>query len=448
MESFPAGAHFIQPNKRVSTLNHLPREQFHDLINESLGSAQQTYTLLGLRADCAAFDRTSTNWLLCNFNAQSKFWRTPFCLTPPIDKMKRHLNPTLLDIARAAGVGLGTASRVINGGDNVSPATLKKVQAAIRKLHYEPNHTARMLRGGRTKMVGLLVPSIADPFFASCAEAAEEVARHNDSLLIVAVSNNDPSIELEKLSVLMRQRPDGLLVAPANGESRSFRAFVRASPVPVVSLDRPVPGCPGVLTDNFAAAGKAAAHLVEHGCRRILCYTGEPHLYTIRERLRGYNDQMKQSGLAPCVDTTFNEDGADAQVTLAKYLRSSRPPDAILTLKNSATIAAFQALQRLRVAVPGRIALFGFDDFLLAGTVKPSISVVQQPIYDVGRNAAELLFARLDRVKARPAIKTQTRVKPNILQCKIILRDSCGCRVRLPSAHDTKTFEQRTLTSQ
>ena len=342
--------------------------------------------------------------------------------------MKRHPNATLLDIARAAGVGLGTASRVINGGENVSPGTLKRVQAAIVKLHYEPNHTARMLRGGRTKMVGLLVPSIADSFFASCAEAAEEVARQNDSLLIVAVSNNDPVVELEKLSVLMRQRPDGLLVVPSNGASRSFRAFVRESVVPIVTIDRPVPGCPGVLTDNYAAARKAAAHLVAHGYRRILCYTGEPHLHTIHERIRGYSDEMEQAGIAARIDTSFNENAVDAEVTLAKYLRSPSAPDAIFTLKNSATIATFQILQRLRIAVPGKVALLGFDDFLLAGTVKPSISVVQQPIYEVGRTAAELLFERLQRARIGPRAKTQLKVKPIILQCTIVPRASCGCR--------------------
>ena len=343
--------------------------------------------------------------------------------------MKRHSQPTLVDIARAAGVGLGTASRVINGGENVSPATLKKVEAAIRKLQYEPNHTARMLRGGRTKMVGLLVPSIADSFFSSCAEAAEEVARRNDSLLIVAVSNNDPAIELQKLSVLMRQRPDGLLVVPADAESRRFRTFVRESSVPIVTIDRPLPGCSGVLIDNYASARKAVAHLVGHGYRRILCYTGEPHLYTIRERQRGYCDEIKCAGLTAYLDSTFNEDLSSAEKTLAGYLRSRSAPDAIFTLKNSATIAAFQILQRLGIAVPRTTALFGFDDFLLAGTVQPSISVVQQPTYDVGRSAAELLFERLQKDRIGSGGRKSLVPKPVILQCDLVLRQSCGCHL-------------------
>ena len=164
---------------------------------------------------------------------------------------------TLWDVAHAAGVSLGTASRVINGGKNVSPAMLEKVQASILKLGYEPNQTARALASGRTSMVGLLVPSIADPFFSNCAEAAEKVARKYDSLLILAVSNNDVATEREKLSALLRQRPDGLLVVPSDGENITFRRFVRDTRVPIVTFDRPTAGCPSVLTDNYDAALKA-----------------------------------------------------------------------------------------------------------------------------------------------------------------------------------------------
>ena len=339
--------------------------------------------------------------------------------------MKRNTHPTLVDIARAAGVGLGTASRVINGGENVSLAKRKKVEAAIQRLQYKPNHTARVLRGGRAKMVGLLVPSIADPFFSSCAEAAEEVARRNDSLLIVAVSNNDPAVELEKLSVLMRHSPDGLLIAPARAANPRFRALIRGTAIPVVTIDRPASGCPGVLTDNYVAAGDAVAHLVQHGYKHILCYTGERQLYTIHERQRGYYDEMKKAGLEPLMDTTFNNNIADAEATLVKYLRSPAAPDAIFTLKNSATIATFQVLQRLRIAVPRKVALLGFDDFLLAGMVRPAISVVQQPIYEVGRTAAELLFERLQPGSMQPP--SMTRVKPIVLPCVLSLRQSCGC---------------------
>ncbi len=128
-------------------------------------------------------------------------------------------HPTLSDVARKAGVGTTTVSRVINGGHRVSEKTLTKVRTVIEQLGYMPNQAARILKGERTKTIGMVIPSIADPFFASCAEAAQQVARSHDSLLIVTVTNNDPNTEMENLNVLMRHRTDGLLLSPANYQS-------------------------------------------------------------------------------------------------------------------------------------------------------------------------------------------------------------------------------------
>src|ERR1700758_3702463 len=113
---------------------------------------------------------------------------------------------TLADVARKAGVGTTTVSRVINGGDRVSPKTLAHVRRVIETLGYRPNQAARTLKGHRTKTIGLVIPSIADPFFASCAEAAQGVARTNDSLLIVVTTSNDPRTEMENMEVLIRHR--------------------------------------------------------------------------------------------------------------------------------------------------------------------------------------------------------------------------------------------------
>jgi LacI family transcriptional regulator len=346
---------------------------------------------------------------------------------------KGSVHPTLSDVARVAGVGVGTASRVVNGGVNVSASTLKKVESAIRQLGYRPNHAARVLKGGRTKTVGLLVPSIADSFFASCAEGAGKVSRLHDSLLIVAVTKNQRDAEMSSLDVLMRQRPDGLLIVPSDPANRALAGLVKNSSIPVVTFDRPLfgSGCASVITDNFEAARKATLHLVEHGYKRILCFGGEPELYTIQERLRGYRRAMEEAGLPALVDTSLSEDADSASRALSAHLKSRRPPDAIFTLKNSATISTFQALQELKVSIPSRLALLGFDDFELASTLRPSVSVVQQPIEDVGRKAAELLFAQLDRGHGikRPTVLSG---EPVVLASQLVLRSSCGCKARLP----------------
>ena len=337
-------------------------------------------------------------------------------------------HPTLLEVARLAGVGVGTASRVVNGGINVSASTMRKVNSAIQQLGYMPNHAARMLKGGRAKTIGLLVPSISDYFFASCAEAAGRVAKSHDSLLIVAVTMNLSGAEIGSLDVLMRHRPDGLLVVPSDPDNKELARCIRNSAVPVVAFDRPLfgGGCLSVITDNFEAARNATLHLIEHGYKRILCFSSEPELYTIRERLRGYRQAMEEAGLPPLMDTSL-DDTALVSRLLTAHLNGHRPPDAVFTLKNSSTSTVVQALHQLRISIPSSLALLGFDDFELAATLHPSISVVQQPIEDVGRKAAELLF---DQLEGHYSIRDlrEMRKEPVVLANRLVLRRSCGCK--------------------
>ncbi len=342
--------------------------------------------------------------------------------------MKKSVHPTLTEVARRAGVGTTTVSRVINGGDRVSPKTLAAVRRVIETLGYTPNEAARTLKGHRTKTIGLVIPSIADPFFSSCAEAAQAVARANDSLLIVTTTQNDPETEIESLKVLIRHRTDGLLIAPANSQGTALRDLLERVVIPVVTIDRPIYNSSrsSVVADNFEGAKAGTEHLIEHGYQRIACLTGETSLYTIRERIKGYRKAIEEAGLEPILDTSVL-DYKSAEKVVRKLMESATPPDAIFALKNSTTIYTFEVLQKLDVAVPAQVALLGFDDFELASTVRPSISVIEQPVEQMARIAAEELFKLLlgiakgapaDRTKSAEVVKLETR---------LICRSSCGC---------------------
>jgi LacI family transcriptional regulator len=342
--------------------------------------------------------------------------------------MKKISHPTLDDVAHEAGVGTTTVSRVINGGDRVSPKTLARVLQVIERLGYRPNQAARILKGHRARTVGLVIPNIADPFFASCAEAAYAVARANDSLLIVTATHNDLDTELENLDVLLSHRTDGLLIAPANPQSKALRDVLNRIAIPVVAIDRPVPNAiASVVVDNYSAAHAATQHLTAHGYKRIACLTGgETMLYTIRERTRGYRRAVEAAGF-PCILDTSVNDYRSVESAITNLLAEKHPPQALFTLKNSITIHAFEALQKLNVPVPSVLALLGFDDFELASTLRPSISVVQQPIDEIGRVAAELLFNRLlDGSHAGNAAHSR-RTQLVKLKTRLIERRSCGC---------------------
>ncbi|WP_058189045.1 LacI family DNA-binding transcriptional regulator [Terracidiphilus gabretensis] len=343
---------------------------------------------------------------------------------------KSHPHPTLAEVARKARVGTTTVSRVINGGERVSPDTLKRVQAVIDQLGYMPNQAARVLKGERAKTIGMVIPSIADPFFASCAEAAQAIARAHDSLLMVTVTNNDPRTEMENLNILTRHRTDGLLLAPANYQNQPLAESLHRMGIPVVTFDRLIvnSGIPSVLADNFNGARIATEHLISHGYSRILCLGGEPTLYTLRERLRGYRLAMQHKGLVPLVDMSV-KDYKSAESAIENLLATGKPPDAIFTLKNSTTIYAFETLQKFKVPIPKSIALLGYDDFELASALRPAISVIQQPVEDIGRVAAEILFENLLSVGKGKNHEIKKRQYPIKLETKLVLRQSCGCRL-------------------
>jgi LacI family transcriptional regulator len=342
--------------------------------------------------------------------------------------MKKSTHPTLTEVARKAGVGTTTVSRVINGGERVNPKTLARVLGVIETLGYTPNQAARTLKGHRTKTIGLVIPSIADPFFSSCAEAAQAVARANDSLLIVTTTQNDPQTEIESLNVLIRHRTDGLLIVPADSHGAALRDLLKRTVIPIVAIDRPVyeSSIVSVVADNFRGANIATKHLIEHGYKRIVCLTGESTLYTITERINGYRRAIEASGLECLIDTSV-KDYKSAENAINRLLAGTNPPDAIFALKNSTTIYAFEVLQKLNVSVPGSIALLGFDDFELASTVRPSISVVQQPVEEIARIAAELLFKQLlDAGKAAQHSRSE-KTEQIKLETRLIHRSSCGC---------------------
>ncbi len=338
--------------------------------------------------------------------------------------------PTLSEVARRAGVGTTTVSRVINGGKRVDPRTLARVRRAIEALGYMPNQAARILKGHRTKTIGLIIPSIADPFFASCAEAAQVIARNHDSLLIVTTTHNEPEAEIESVKVLMQHQTDGLIIAPAKTDNSALRNLLARAAVPVVALDRPLldSPVPFVVADNFAGANLATQHLIGHGYRRIACMTGEGTLYTIRERISGYRQAVKAAGL-PVILNDSVADYLSVEKAIQAMLDSAQPPDAIFTLKNSITISAFEAMQKLGVAIPDSIALLGYDDFELAETVRPSITVVRQPIEEIGRMAAEILFEELQRGGSRGRA-VEHRPREVQLGTRLVRRNSCGCTSR------------------
>jgi LacI family transcriptional regulator len=330
------------------------------------------------------------------------------------------------DVARLAGVGTMTVSRVLSGTVRVSTETTLRVQTAIEQLKYRPNVLARAFRGQRSHSIGLIIPYLHDPFFANCAHAVTTVAKEHGYSVIITTSNEDAETEYNEADQMLQRHVDGILVIPSKfRHTRLTRALFGKTPV--VAFDRPVPdpALDVVLVQNTIGARRIVEHLIEHGHKRIVYIGLSRTLFTINTRFLGYRRAMQDAGLEP--DAVFDCESEEIAVQILKTkLEGNNPPTAVLTSNTLATLYVLGAIARLGLRVPLDLAFAGFDDFDLAEFTAPPLTVVRQPAQEMGRVAASLLF---DRITRGEIPHTGHRI---VLPVEIVLRRSCGCKHRTP----------------
>lgn len=300
---------------------------------------------------------------------------------------------TMNDVARLAGVSIKTVSRVVNDESGVHPATAERVLTAIDQLGFRRNLSARNLRrGAETGTLGLVLEDLANPFYSTLTRAVEEVARMQGRQVLTGSSDEDPARERELALEFCSRRVDGLLVVPA-GNQHGYLAHEMKSGTPVVFVDRPAGNVEAdtVLVDNVDGAATAAGHLAAHGHRSIAFFGDAPEIHTAAERLRGFREGCVRSGVPFDPELVVMGPHTEDSVRRALDQLPSRAT-ALVTGNNRITVYALRAL----TGRPHRPALVGFDDFELADLLDPPISVITYDLWEMGRCAAELLFARLD----------------------------------------------------
>ncbi|HVW77793.1 MAG TPA: LacI family DNA-binding transcriptional regulator [Alloacidobacterium sp.] len=330
--------------------------------------------------------------------------------------------PTMNDVARVAGVGTMTVSRVLNGSANVAEETAKRVYRAIEKLGYRPNEMARALRNFKSRTIGLIVPYLFDPFFATCAHAVNTVAREHGYSVILTTSQDDPATEYNEAQSMLQRHVEGLLIIPADiRKSRVNQAEFNGTHI--VTLDRPVHDArlDSVQVQNQSGAKRAVQHLIqEHGHSRISFLGFNRSLYTVRARFEGYRRAMQENGLEPMATFDCSSEKTTSDI-IDGQLQGENPVTAFFTANNVTTRYALHALLEKGVRVPEEVALVGFDDFELADILHPKLTVVRQPASELGRVAANVLF---ERIKRDEFPEEGNRI---VLPVELVVRRSCGC---------------------
>lgn len=317
------------------------------------------------------------------------------------------------DVARAAGVSTATVSRALGRGP-VSDAVREQVEAAVRATGYRPNLSARRLRSKAAQTIGLIVADIRNPFFTAVSRAVEDAAYAAGLRVILCNTDEDPAREALYLRLMEEERVTGVIFAPTKTTADALTADSLG--FPTVFIDRS--GLPGahdsVVLDNVTAAGSLVDHLAGQGFSRIGGLFGSTSS-TARERQAGYEAAMHRHGLAPLVRSVA-PNAAAAEAETARWLAQADRPEALILSNGLILMGAVRAARGLGLTVPRDIALAGFDNEPWTDLVEPGLTVIEQPVAEIGTQAMRLLFERIE--------SPDQPVRKVVLSGKAVLRGS------------------------
>ena len=323
------------------------------------------------------------------------------------------MSANLRDVARQAGVSVGTVSNVLNRPDVVSPKTLERVQKTIAELGFVPNGFARQLRSGYSRTIGLVVPDVANPFFTEVARGVEDAASKRD--YAVFLCNSDESLEKENkyLSVLIQQQVRGVLITPSDSKSHQYENL-RERGISVALLDTETKNASqcSVSVDDVRGGEIAIEHLASLGHKEIAWVTGPETIPQVADRTAGV---MRAAKIAKVEISTIrvplmnSAQGIDA---VKKILALKKLPSAIFCGNDLLAFGVMRGLLDVGKKIPEDVSLLGYDDIAFVNSSAVPLSSISQPAYQLGVTAAELLISECEESEehAHQQIKFQPQL--------------------------------------
>lgn len=326
---------------------------------------------------------------------------------------------TIRDVADLADVSVATVSAVINKNKYVSPELKRRVERAIDQLGYRRDLVARSLRIKETKTIGLIFTNITSPIWPPLVRAAQKVAQQAGFDTFLVTTDEDVAREKMSLNSLLAKRVDGILITPAFSEGYEHIREASLS-VPVIAIERKVPGVECVITNNQEVTRQAIRHLIDHGYQRIGMVTIPLLGSNLAERVGGYRRTLQEHGLYDPGLVREADFAGDTAFSLALDLISNTDVDAIFTTSQSTAMGALRAARQLGRRIPDDLALFGYDEVPWMEVVPSPLSTIRQPAQEMARLATELLLERLEG-------HDPLGVPVHMLESSLVIRRSCGC---------------------
>lgn len=328
---------------------------------------------------------------------------------------------TIREVAKEAGVSIGTASRALNRAGRVSEKAIADVTRAARRLGYAPDAIARSMRTRSSGVIGLLVSDLANPLYARIITSIESTLQAAGYALLLASTHNDGKREKAMIDLFRARRVDGLVLGPCETETPQYLEQLRAE-LPVVALDRDFgPSASGVHVDHYNGALQATRYILNLGHRRVALLTPGSVLRPGRERIAGFQEAFREQNLTPVPKLIRSERSAmDFAFSEALSLLSSpEAPTAFLCLGTRILSGVLQALRHTGRSVPDDVSVISIGDTDLSQLFSPSITSLTWDLGVVGNVAAQLLLKQLDREAAAEPERI-------LITTQLVLRESCG----------------------
>lgn len=336
------------------------------------------------------------------------------------DNTAKHRMPTIFDIAERAGVSYSTVSRTLSGFEFVKESTREKVLIAVQELGYVPNQQARSLAGGRSNLIGVLVPTLTNDYIAQIVHGIDDELTKSDFNIILYTTNRHRGKEAIYVATIMNGAADALLlVAPTISDP--YLEALREQSFPYVLIDQAdqAEQSMAVNTTNQKGAYEATQYLIKLGHRRIGFLAGLPQLNSATERLIGYQMALSDYGIRflPAYIAQGNFTFNDGYKGVHQILALPEPPTAIFAANDISALGAMEAIREMDLRIPEDISLVGFDDIPQAALTYPKLTTIRQPLHQMGNEAAKLLLKHLEH----PSSETR-RI---LLDTELVIRDSC-----------------------
>ncbi len=330
---------------------------------------------------------------------------------------------TITDIAKKLGISPSTVSRALSDHPDIKTETKMKVKKIAKEFNYKPNPIAQSLKNNRTTIIGVIVPEIKHDFFSSAISGIEDVAYHSGYTIIVCQSNESFEREVINTNALVQQRVAGIVASISQDTKNSghFQSVIDRG-IPLVFFDRVCKDISAnkVVIDDCKSAFEAVTYLVNKGYKKIAHFGGPKDLDICLQRLGGYKEALKKAGIPFNKDLVHygglhENDGYDAMDCL---LKNNVVPDAVFAVNDPVAIGAYQRIREAGLKIPDDIGIVGFSNNKITSMVDPPLTTVDQPSFEMGKKAAEILIGMIENGKKLTCAKMIT------LDTKLIIRGS------------------------